>query len=1205
MTMNLELFGFKKTTLALAASCTLLSTAGDVWAHAPALTEMIRAGVTLKPVDRQASAQTAPDSQPSLQELLRMHRHAVNGSDPDSDSDDDGFDPDASLPVKSRTAAPVPPVAKTAAAPPAPAKAPTYAAAHTALVVRRAPPILADIRGGVKLRAVATLEPEASPEHKPQPALGMFADMQKKLQQNAAWAASANASSNDADWDSDWEDASPPPPPPSAPTAVPPRSALATPPATQAPSAMPSPPVAATPPALQTPPPLQIPSVPLVPAAGANARAIVQLALAPAMQPDVTEKQSSPPRPMATAVPGSSPAAPATPATPASVKAAPAVKPLSRDRLSPFEPQMRALPAAKPALAALHQSASPLTFAPPASAAADPVAAPAAAVAGPVAAAGPAVKPLSKNLLSIYEARMRDVQPSVQPAVAQKVQGASLATPGPVVSAATGPSLKPTETMVTRTPEEKRRVERVLNDLLKNRPSVPPPVQQEEAYAVPATSAQESILEQVSKRQTMVLILHRQPPPDASGSPAPTDVAAASPLLKPPPILVPLQPAAAAEELPALALPPAAAPQALASVPAPQELPPPAVAAPKDQPPMVLAPAAKRKRPADLTIDTDTRYEFDGKMGRAARLIKKGRGTLVLNHAGEMRRGVHLKQGRIELGHAQGLGAGSLLMDDGSAIDLAAEGMTVGNDIHMTGSDDPEINTGDHHQTWAGAISGAGFLTKQGAGSLTLTNAANRYSGLTEVAQGTLQAGAVNTFSAASVHNVATDARLNLAGFDQTIAGLNNRGTVQFGSAPATPGTVLTVTGPYVGHGGELAIAAHANASDRLLLSGASAVGSGSTTVRITNVGDLGVATTGNGIEVISTENGARLDSGAFSLAGGHVDAGAYAYRLQQTAEGASLQSSYRAEVPLLAALPAQLRQADIDMLGSMHQRLGDTPGGAGMDRRAWGRMLRTEPSVRQQGTVSPQSSGHLTGFQTGLDLYAGRKANAGFYLGQLKGDMRVSGRTRGAGAEHVGANRLHGRYLGLYASWQGNTGMYADTVLQWADHRSHSHTQDSHAATKGRSRLASLEVGQPLGIDSRWQIEPQAQLVYRQLRLDDTALSHAAVQHKTPGDWTLRVGARIRGSFATSAGALVPYASVNVYKASSATDVARFVAPVATTDIQTRGGHTSTALAAGASLQVNQRTSFYGELSQQWAHGGNARVGSGVQASAGVKLHW
>ena len=177
----------------------------------------------------------------------------------------------------------------------------------------------------------------------------------------------------------------------------------------------------------------------------------------------------------------------------------------------------------------------------------------------------------------------------------------------------------------------------------------------------------------------------------------------------------------------------------------------------------VPAPAAKRKRPADLTIDTDTRYEFDGKMGPAPKLIKRGVGTLVLNHAGEMRNGVHLKQGRIELGHELGLGEGRLLMDDGSAIDLALDGMVVANDLHMTGSDDPEINTGSKHQTWAGAISGAGFLTKQGAGSLTLTSAANSYTGATDVAQGTLQAGASHTFSAASVHSVAADAALNQA----------------------------------------------------------------------------------------------------------------------------------------------------------------------------------------------------------------------------------------------------------------------------------------------------------------------------------------------------------------------------------------------------------------------------------------------------------
>ena len=606
-----------------------------------------------------------------------------------------------------------------------------------------------------------------------------------------------------------------------------------------------------------------------------------------------------------------------------------------------------------------------------------------------------------------------------------------------------------------------------------------------------------------------------------------------------------------------------------------------------------------------MVIDTDTRLEFNGRMGGAAKLFKLGNGTVVLNQPGEMREGVFLKKGRIALGHSLGLGTGTLHMDDGTAIDLEADGMHIANPLHMTGSNDPEINTGSNDITWAGAISGAGFLTKQGSGTLTLTSAANSYTGATDIAQGTLQAGAQNTFGAASVHTIAAGATLNLAGFDQSIAGLNNDGVVQFPGASGTPGTVLTVNGPYVGHGGELAISVGDGGSDRMRLSGAAAVASGNTTVRINNVDDLGAPMADEGIEVIGTENGASLEPGAFALAGEHVDAGAYEYRLHQTAQAANLRSSYRVEVPLLSALPAQLRQADIAMLGSRHQRVGDPSGSAGNGRRAWGRMLHVEPRIHQKGSAGAQSSGHLDGFQAGLDLYTASQAKAGVYIGQLKGDMQVRGLASGVAGKHVGFNRLQGRYLGLYASWQGDSGLYADTVVQWGDHRSHLHAQESHAATKARSRLASLEVGQPFAIDSRWQIEPQAQLIYRHLSLDDTALTRATVKHKTPSDWTLRLGARIKGSLVTSAGVLQPYGSVNIYRTSNTNDVARFVTPAVTTDIKTPGGHTSTALAVGANLQVNQRTSFYGELSQHWATGGNTRVRSGAQAAVGMKLLW
>ena len=49
----------------------------------------------------------------------------------------------------------------------------------------------------------------------------------------------------------------------------------------------------------------------------------------------------------------------------------------------------------------------------------------------------------------------------------------------------------------------------------------------------------------------------------------------------------------------------------------------------------------------------------------------------------------------------------------------------------------------------------------------------------------------------------------------------------------------------------------------------------------------------------------------------------------------------------------------------------------------------------------------------------------------------------------------------------------------------------------------------------------------------------------------------------------------------------------------------TRSELAAGATLQLNQRTGLYGELGRLWALGGDTRVKSGLQASVGVKVRW
>jgi outer membrane autotransporter protein len=612
-------------------------------------------------------------------------------------------------------------------------------------------------------------------------------------------------------------------------------------------------------------------------------------------------------------------------------------------------------------------------------------------------------------------------------------------------------------------------------------------------------------------------------------------------------------------------------------------------------------------------------------------LVKTGAGALTLTGGSAFSGGVQLKQGSIGLGHSLGLGTGMLSMDDGTVINLIANGLTIVNNLHMTGTNDPVIDTGANTATWAGAITGGGFLTKQGSGVLTLTSAGNSYTGATDVAQGTLKAGATNTFSSASAHTVASGAVLDLAGYSQTVASLNNSGAVNLGGS--TPGTVLKVTGPYVGNNGKLGVStvlgADGSATDKLLLSGPSAIASGSTSVQITNAGGLGAQTGSQGIQVIATENGASLQPGSFTLAGGHVDAGAYEYRLTQTAQGAALHSTntqvnpgpgtdpvtpapaYREEVPLLSSLPAQLRQADMAMLGDMRKRMGDDVAQGAIDQdpnhRAWARVLRTAPTITQQGTVNPESSGHLTGFQAGVDVYADRNLKAGLYVGQLDGDMGVRGFSSGMERKYAGYNNLRGRYVGLYGTWQHDSGLYADAVIQGADYRSSLRTADTGAGatTKGHGWLASLEVGKPFDLGSSWQLEPQAQIIYRKLNLDGTTLSLAKVKNDADDDWTLRLGARVKGSYSIGGTVLQPFARVNLYKASNTTDVASFSAPAGTTDIRAKGGYTSTEFAVGAMLQLTKNTSLYGDIGKLWANSGDSRVKTGAQGSVGLKVLW
>lgn len=278
--------------------------------------------------------------------------------------------------------------------------------------------------------------------------------------------------------------------------------------------------------------------------------------------------------------------------------------------------------------------------------------------------------------------------------------------------------------------------------------------------------------------------------------------------------------------------------------------------------------------------------------------------------------------------------------------------------------------------------------------------------------------------------------------------------------------------------------------------------------------------------------------------------------------------------------------------------------------RNVWARAVSLEPQLQQAGTVSPHSVGRLQGFQSGVDLYANGGVAAGVYVGQLQGDVSVSGFASGEQNKQVGFNHILNRYVGLYGTVTSAQGAYLDAVLQGVDYRGQTHGRESlgsaRTETEGRGWQASVEVGSPWAWgEGDWTVEPQAQLVYRHMRLEDTVLSNAQVQHRTDSDWLLRIGARVHGRWSSDGGGLQPYARINFFAATRGRDVVGFSAEGGSADIASSNSARSAEAAVGLTWQLSPTASIYAELGRMWALSGSARMGSGAQGSLGLKMLW
>ncbi|WP_410016237.1 autotransporter outer membrane beta-barrel domain-containing protein [Sodalis sp. C49] len=438
--------------------------------------------------------------------------------------------------------------------------------------------------------------------------------------------------------------------------------------------------------------------------------------------------------------------------------------------------------------------------------------------------------------------------------------------------------------------------------------------------------------------------------------------------------------------------------------------------------------------------------------------------------------------------------------------------------------------------------SAAPLIVNVNNGILTLTGE-NTYTGDTVIHGATLVAGGANAFSSRSAYTVAPAGTMNLQGFNQTIASMNNAGTINLNG---DGGTVLNVTGDYAGNNGRLNFNARlsddATKTERLIIGGNT---SGTTLVSVNNAGGGGGATV-DGIELISV-NG--VSDGEF-LQSGRIVAGAYDYTLTRGAgtDAANwyLHSSVedpnpgpgpspepvptpepgRVERPEAGSYTANLAAANTLFANRLDNRQGmahytDALTGEDKSTSLWlinegghnrsrddGGQLRTQSNryvLQLGGDIGQWSSSSLDSIRLGVMAgYGNAKSNTG---------SRVSG--------YSANSAVDGYSLGIYATWYANamdkTGLYIDGWTQYGWFNNRVSGQDlNEEEYKSKGASASLESGYAVKFgenaakNTTYYVQPQVQAIWMGVKADDhTEANGTRVSGEGDGNIQTRLGVK------------------------------------------------------------------------------------------------
>ena len=495
---------------------------------------------------------------------------------------------------------------------------------------------------------------------------------------------------------------------------------------------------------------------------------------------------------------------------------------------------------------------------------------------------------------------------------------------------------------------------------------------------------------------------------------------------------------------------------------------------------------------------------------------------------------------------------------------------------------------------------------------------------------------------------------------DSELRALNHAGVIDF-LAPVGAFTPKSLTvGNLNGQGGGIVLNTvlgdSASSSDRVIVTGTA---TGTTPLTVRNAGGTGALTLADGIQVVDAVGAGTTAAGSFTLAG-PVVAGAYEYLL---ARGGAIDANdwflrsdvipvapppppappaapppapapegpgagpapapppiipapsprlYRPAVPGYVLGAAQNAELGFDMLGTLHARVGEQHPAVDAstgEPQTWVRLGGQK--LKLAGVSRFDADSRYAFVQIGKDLHVRRDEDGGHarfgamasygsanstFDDRLRPLANLASRTGEQDATLMAAGGYYTRYSA--------SGGYLDVVGQVAHLRNQ--YRDSHgvqATQRGWGSGLSAEVGQPFPLgDSRWVLEPQAQLRYHHARYSAFSDAFSGVAAQRESALQGRVGGRLYLSESPAARqARQVYLTANLLHSFSGAHPEANVAGIGVTE---RLARSWAEIGMGLQWPLGQQTVLYGRLAYQKALGDDGER-QGVAGNAGLRVRW